>query len=523
MSSVLPHVLPADPAELPPAKQRAILVARAREDFRSFCYWVATLVGILCRPDALHHQLFCAHVQAMADGRSRRTIVTCPPGSAKSRYFAVLANAWRLGRDPSLQIGLGCHTDQLAEDFSREVQTIVRSAAYRELFPDVEFATDAVGHWQTTKGGGLYAFGSGKAIAGRRIQHLHIDDPVRGLEEATNPDRLKALHKWWGSEVVTRLTPDATVSMATTRWATRDLAGFLIEEMRSGGERWEVVELPMLCEDPARDPLGRHAGERLWADHFTAVMVAQAQRDPEMFQALYQCRPVDAAGSFFAHEWIHVVDKLPRRDECRVLAACDTAMTLGGGDYSVILVAYLHEASGNLYAVDLWRGQVEPETFLERLVDACRIHSPDVLLFDDDNAYKLMLKSIGRAFKVARLSPPYIKALPLHSGGGKGAGKQLRATAIRAAFSRGEVFLARRGWTGAVVEELVAFPGGRNDDIVDCFSLVGRECALVAASQPQEEDLVEYTFRSGEVVRRAKLTSSFRPYGGAFGQRRVWQ
>jgi hypothetical protein len=79
---------------------------------------------------------------------------------------------------------------------------------------------------------------------------VHVDDPIRSIEAAMNADRLQHLTKWYVSELRTRLTPDATVSLAMTRWATRDLAGFLLEEVGSGGEQWDHIELPMLCVNP---------------------------------------------------------------------------------------------------------------------------------------------------------------------------------------------------------------------------------------------------------------------------------
>ena len=286
------------------------------------------------------------------------------------------------------------------------------------------------------------------------------------------------------------MKPRGRASIATTRWSVRDLAGRLLEDQAHGGEQWDTLVVPMLCADPASDPLHRRAGERLWPTWFTAEMVDQAMRDPLSWQALYQQQPLDAAGGFIQLDWLHVVDDPPKKP--RYYMGVDLALT-SAGDYSAIVIAAADKATGCLYVVDAWHARVPAGEALDVLVGRCAHYEPLEVVIDDDNAWKLIRGSIGRTFRDAGVSALYFAALPLHGGvrGARGEGKQIRAAALQAACSRGEVRVLRRPWTADLVDELVRFPGGAHDDWLDCLSLLARRLALFANSE-ERADLVEY-------------------------------
>ena len=66
------------------------------------------------------------------------------------------------------------------------------------------------------------------------------------------------LSNWYRTTAYTRLEPGGAVILITmTRWHPDDLAGKLLKQMESGGERWEVVSLP--GDRRRRRPIGKKA------------------------------------------------------------------------------------------------------------------------------------------------------------------------------------------------------------------------------------------------------------------------
>ena len=95
-----------------------------------------------------------------------------------------------------------------------------------------------------------------------------------------------------------------------------------------------------------------------------------------------------------------------------------------------------------------------------------------------------------------------------------GQDKQIRAGAIRGFARQGRVKLLRGDWNGALLDECINFGTGtaRNDDQVDCLSLLGRHLAKMSpgtgevVKPPPKPILGAVTMHADGVMR---LTSPF--------------
>ena len=77
-----------------------------------------------------------------------------------------------------------------------------------------------------------------------------------------------------------------------TRWNEDDLAGRVLEEMKKGGDRWEVLSLPAEAEED--DILGRNVGDFLWDDDYgygDFLRHEKRTQPARNWSALYQQRP----------------------------------------------------------------------------------------------------------------------------------------------------------------------------------------------------------------------------------------
>lgn len=119
-----------------------------------------------------------------------RLTVSMPPRFGKSETIAFLYVAWYLGHNPTHQIMMVTHTEDLSSGFGRKVRDLIDSPEYQAIFPGTKVSRDksASGNWTTTAGGVYLALGVGGNAAGKGAHLLIADDLVSEQAVLANPD-----------------------------------------------------------------------------------------------------------------------------------------------------------------------------------------------------------------------------------------------------------------------------------------------------------------------------------------------
>ena len=399
-------------------------------------------------------------------------MILLPPGSAKSTVANVQFLTWCLARDPREQILAVSHGESLAESFARRKRLVLQEQRWQAL-ADTTLADDqqSLHRFATAAGGAHVTAGVGSAITGLRASIGVIDDPVSGFEVALSSTQLSKIVDWHDADYRSRLLPDAIELVITTRWARGDLAGVLLDRHERGEEDWTIVRLPMLA-DSDDDPMGRTIGEPLWPDWFTVQQVTEAQRDPLRWACLYQQTPFDDAGKWVPPAHLHYIDTLPQ--PIKFYAGVDLALTIGRGDWSVIVVAGM-DRHRDLVIADVWRKRVEPNDTAHAMIELCERYDISEVCIDDDNASKVFRHVLIEACRSSGASPPPLNVMPM-----RGRDKETRAAAIRGLFLSDRVKILRGAYVHELVQEILRFPpsGSGHDDQVDALGLLGRLHAM---------------------------------------------
>lgn len=455
------------------AAQELLRRRKARENLSDFReYMTATGSVDFQHHPAAHHKLICSHLEALERGEIQRLLILAPPGSAKSTYCSVQFPLWRLARKPERNVLAASNTQELADNFNRRRRNLALTPTWMTL-SETKLADDlqGVSHFGTQKQGGIKAAGVGSSIVGFR-SHLNIlDDPIRGLEEALSSSTLEKQWDWFNHEFRTRLVPGSPELVVSTRWAKQDIAGRLLA---TEADRWTVLRLPMIA-DRDDDPLGRTIGDSLWPEYFGPEFMAEKQQNVLLWSTQFQQTPLDESGSWVGSEHLHFVDSVPEGLSC--VLAVDLALTIGRGDYTVIVIAGL-DADRTLYILHVDRRRCTPEQTVERIADYNTMYSPTAVLADDDNMFKVMRPLMAEIYRSQDRSPPPIEVLPM-----RGKDKETRAAAIRGLFLSGRVRIKRGPWNTTFVQELLDFPSGEHDDQVDALGLIGRRYPVLSTGK----------------------------------------
>ena len=362
------------------------------------------------------HRTYYRVLEAFAEGRVRRLMISMPPQHGKSVGATTLLPAYLLGLDPDLRIAIASYSASLASKFNRRVQRILCSAEYGELFPDTTIKrgskppeyirtadeVEIVGHE-----GSLLSVGREGSLTGNRVDCFLLDDLYKDAMEANSPLVRENCWEWYTSVVRTRMHNDSRELLVFTRWHEEDLIGMLrqrepVVELRAwedlarvSANGWLALNFEALKTTPpsAIDP--RAAGEALWpARHDAALLHAKRALDPLRFECMYQGRPSVREGLLYGDQFAEY-DALPR-EIVRRANYTDTADT--GDDY-LCSMSYAVDTDGTIYVTDLVYSREGMEV-TEGLV-------ADLLLRSDTRTAAVESNNGGRGFAraVQRLAP----------------------------------------------------------------------------------------------------------------------
>ena len=315
------------------------------------------------------HETYYRVLEAFAEGRIRRLVVTMPPQHGKSMGATTLLPAYLLGLDPDLRVAIASYSASLASKFNRRVQRILDSREYAELFPEttIKQGTRPLGYIRTSDEvesidhkGSLLSVGREGSLTGNRVDCFILDDLYKDAMEANSPLVRANCWEWYTSVVRTRMHNLSRELIVFTRWHEEDLIGELMRrekfvELNDWAQLDAVEEDCWLhlnfealkCSPPSvLDP--RREGEALWeSQQGVKLLTAKRKLDPLQFEAMYQGHPTAREGLLYGVNFSEY-DTLPR-ELVRYGSYTDTADV--GDDYLCSL-SYVVDADGYIYITD---------------------------------------------------------------------------------------------------------------------------------------------------------------------------
>jgi phage terminase large subunit-like protein len=445
-----------------------------------------------------------------------RLIVCEPPRYGKSEDVARLFPTWVLGKNPDKRIAVTSYAASLSDGHSRQIRNYVMGDRFAAIFghksvmdTPVEISDDSASKsdWDLAEPnrGGVVSRGIGGGLSGKGAHLLVIDDPTKDAEEARSEDHQRKVMDWYQSVALQRLEKGSAVIIVQTRWNPNDLVGQLLKLM--GGtdpdaEQWEVVFLPALAlqEDEypktmddftenllrgiyiplyeryeatgleksikvVGDQLGRKPGEALWPWKFPLEVVEQKKSkvSPFFFAALDQQLPRAFSGGFFDESDIKIMEPAAVPENVTWCAYVDLALgNSKKSDLNAVMPFTMDPKTGDYIYRDLVH-----ERDLNRFMMLLKMEMRDprnkrVIWGIESVAFQTLV------FNEFRKDPllaavAMVKIVPNES-------KEDRATNVSVRSKGGHLWLVRGAWNQTAIRELLDFPFGRHDDIVDTVS-----------------------------------------------------
>jgi hypothetical protein len=434
-------------------------------------------------------------LEGVEAGDIDRLMIFMPAGHAKTDIATKAFIPWYLGRNPTENAILLCHTMPLAKDYGSHIRRVIAdNEIHRQIFPEVKISSTnhANDFFMLNRGGAFYAFGMEGGITGRRANLLLIDDPIKSLEDALSDLAQTNLYNTYKAVVKDRLRPHGKIVLVVTRWATRDLAARILADE---GEDWKVLVLKAQEDEPN--------GPYLWEDYYGKKRYQDAKKDAFIWNAKWQQMPEPRLIQGFSPEWLHFyapqdLEKIMRYNSYIFV---DPAMGKTAAHDRTAMLVVIAGPEKKTFLVDAVLDRIDPSERIEHLVRLTRIWKPKAVYYEE---YALTTDThfLRKRFDEEGLTDTPVVSLGREGIKGMNGGRMKKDDRIYSwlapDFRDGLIWLPKRmikkladGQEFDIIEYLInheylpyAGEGSiENDDMLDCLSRIHDPSVMLEFAQ----------------------------------------
>jgi predicted phage terminase large subunit-like protein len=425
----------------------------------------------------------------VAAGKISRLLITMPPRHGKSEFASKWLPSWYLGNFPDNRVILASYGASFAASWGRKTRDILNEHGPRLFGVSIRSDSKAADEWLIEgREGGMQTCGVGGPLTGKGADLLIIDDPVKNAEEANSEVYRQKTWEWYTSTAYTRLEPGGALVLIQTRWHEDDLAGRILANAAESGEPWVVLNLPAIAGEG--DQLGRSPGEPLWPERFGLDDFDRIRKavGSYQFSALYGQSPTPADGGLFKRAWFRYWTPagnghyrlgagggLVSVDHCRRFGTMDLAFSLKKTADFTVICAWAVTPRSDLILLDMARSRMEAPSLVPTAKDLSDRWDLDYLGIEKILGQALVVKEAqDKGMTVRQLIPDVDKIT--------------RSIPAQIRMENGQVYLPQGHPDLDVIEkELLTFPRGTHDDIVDNFSYAAADIKRFGGAEEPAE------------------------------------
>lgn len=312
------------------------------------------------------HVYYYGVLNEFAEGKIKKLMVFMPPQHGKSEGSTRRLPAYTLGRKPDTKVAVVSYSAPKARKFNREIQRVIDTPEYHEIFPDTALnasnVTTVAGSWLRNADeceivghrGGFKTVGVGGALTGDPVDVLIMDDIYKDAKAAWSKTVRESIEDWYDTVAETRLHNDSQQLIVFTRWHEEDLAGRLLKQQGiydpvTNPNGWVVVVYQAIKKGRPNHYDPREEGEALWPErHSLEKLENTRKRNSHVFESLYQQDPKPLEGLMY-EQGFREYEAIPYSKQTIRKAYIDTADT---GKDKLCAIIYDETEIGN-FVIDV--------------------------------------------------------------------------------------------------------------------------------------------------------------------------
>lgn len=456
-------------------------IEQLRERGRKSLFFFARVILGFHELDACIHRPICQMIQDYEN--NHRVMIVIPRSWFKSTICSIAYPIWRAVNNPNVRVLIAQNIYSNACKKLKAIAGIFEKnqlfrALYSEILPDSSCKWSGecleVKRTKAHPEGTFEAAGVGTMVTSRHYDVIIEDDTVCAkkddmtglIQQPTQMDIEKAIG-WHSLSHPLLLHPlESQIIIVGTRWAERDLIGFIAEEYPD----YRIVSRAIAEREDGLSATLEEGGRLAWPERFNEQVYRELEKSegPYMFACMYLNKPTAAINQTFKRQWVHYWENKPK--ECFACTSVDLASAekteTSDPDYNVILTTAIEPKSGRIFVVDYTRARMSPS----EVIDAIFSH------YAKHKFMKVIVEAIGyqrtlvhwlkrRQLKSEQMF--YVEEVKSLIGS-----KEDRILGLQPYFANGMILIKR--WMEELEHELLAWsPSMRSghDDILDALSM----------------------------------------------------
>ena len=207
----------------------------ARREFFFYCHLMAP---DFYRTDRTYLVELCDRLQKFMESDTKVLVINMPPRFGKSRSATMFVQ-WLLGKNNKLRAMTGSYNEMLSSTFAKQVRDTIATepspgvTVYQDIFPEtkIKYGEASMSKWalEGSQVANYLATSPTGTSTGFGADVIIVDDLIKNSEEAYNANKLESHIDWFTNTMLSRTEKGFKLIIIMTRWATNDLAGFILE------------------------------------------------------------------------------------------------------------------------------------------------------------------------------------------------------------------------------------------------------------------------------------------------------
>lgn len=457
-------------------RQYLLAIFKRRENIHLFGWFIARPYFPLETPP-FHKEI----LDLISNKDNRRVGVIAPRGHAKSTTVDMTYPLWAgcFEQEEFVVIISDTYT-QAAEFINALKDEFENNPKIKWLFGNMKGDDWQDGEFVLSNGIKYAAKGSGMKIRGIRHRHtrptLMIFDDIENDENIKSAEQRQKLYHWFTKAAIPALARGGRAVVIGTILHFDSLVNKVMKQ-QDIFKSWQTRVFYAITTD---EDGAEHA---LWPEHRSLEKLKSMRDNPNdqefvgsiAFAQEYQHKPFSEEDAIVKPDWIKECEPSQAPDEysrqARVLTVDPAASERQTADPTAMIVADLG-ADGNVYVRAIRNQRTSPSITAETIQNLYETYQPQVVGIEQ-GALGLVFRDLLAGLPVIGLKPDKDKVR--------------RLLAVSRFFEAGKVFLVRDIQNGqALREQLIEFPKGTHDDMVDAIVYAIRMLLVDGLNQGEE-------------------------------------